>query len=67
MFERLAEWYLQRCGKFIIPYTFVGIAFGYAEAVEAPPGVWTVIVPQHSRIISVNHSIVIPFPKGETK
>jgi hypothetical protein len=44
MLERLAEWYLNRRGRVVLPRIFVGLVFGNAVATETEPGVWHVVL-----------------------
>jgi len=63
MFEQLAEWYLQRRGRTVLPRIFIGIVFGgcVAQRVESDGRYdhWTVIVPSCGQLVTMTSSQVI--------
>jgi hypothetical protein len=62
MFERIAEWYLKRRGRVVLPRFWIGIAVsGNAVAVETSPGQWQVSLPCRGFTYALNGSIVEPF------
>jgi hypothetical protein len=61
--ERLAEWYLRRRGRVVLPRAFIGMALGYAQAVrlegDGDYSVYRVEVPAFAKPIVLNNSMLI--------
>lgn len=70
MIERWAVRYLERRGRVVLPFPFIGFAIGYATAVKhsGTPSydLWEITVPKGSKFIALNNSIVTTAETHET-
>jgi hypothetical protein len=60
--ERLAVWYLERRGRFVLPFPFIGMVVGYAVATKTGEDdscvEWEVRMPKIGRLVVLNNSVV---------
>jgi hypothetical protein len=64
MLERLAEWYLTRRGRVVLPRAFVGFAVGNCVVTKTGSDgiydVWQMLSPKGFPYIALNRSMVTP-------
>ena len=67
--EQLAEWYLHRRGRHVLPRTFFGLAVGYCYVRYDEAHNTFEVMPIHPQsmntIIALNHSVVTTMPINE--
>jgi hypothetical protein len=63
MIERLAEWYLKRRGRAVLPRCFVGLAVGAGLAVRKRESSgfsqWEVEIPSSGKLWALNNSMIL--------
>jgi hypothetical protein len=55
---RLAIWWLQRCGYFLVPPGFIGLIVGNCSVVQMGQA-WLVSMPPIGHVVALNQSIVL--------
>ena len=67
MIETLAEWYLKKCGRVVLPRAFIGVAFGlchvYHDSERNKYTVMPMWSPGRGTIIGLNGTIIMPEDK----
>ena len=62
MFEALAEWYLKRVGRIVLPRIFVGVAFGHCHVYrDHKRNAYTVLpmwLPEAGTVIALNRTVL---------
>lgn len=65
--EALAEWYLRRCGRVVLPRAFAGVAFGHCHVYHDSERNTFMVLPMWSpglgTVIALNNTTIIPEPK----
>jgi len=58
LLDQLAEWWLRRRGRMVLPPDFYGLAVSNCHVQSVADGVYEVTLPHGGGIAALNHSIV---------